>query len=227
MLHYIFENIHFTNNERWSSVIDNAIKQFAPSNKALYATMLQEMLTEVLEASIKVGDTYFNLKQVDYDKRIHEFEFDFPLDVFQSADLLKLSDEHTSIKVKERYDLEGIMNGKIDMLFECEGKYFVLDWKSTFLGDTLEQYAPSALNEAMSENNYHLQYLIYTLATKKYLESRMPDFDYERDFGGVLYLFIRGMRKGTASGVFNCKPSLTQINSLDAILSKKKGSMLT
>ena len=113
------------------------------------------------------------------------------------------------------------------MLFECEGKYFVLDWKSTFLGDNLEQYVPSALNEAMSENNYHLQYLIYTLAIKKYLESRIPNFDYEQDFGGVLYLFIRGMRKGTSSGVFNCKPSLAQINNLDAILSKKKYSMIT
>ena len=227
MLHYIFENIHFTNNERWASVIENAIKQFAPSNKTLYETMLHEMLTQVLEANIEVGNTSFNLKQVDYDKRIHEFEFDFPLDVFQSADLLKLSDEFTLIKVKERYDLEGIMNGKIDMLFECEGKYYVLDWKSTFLGDNLQQYAPQELNEAMSENNYHLQYLIYTLATKKYLESRIPDFDFERDFGGVLYLFIRGMRMGTSNGVFICKPSLTQINNLDAILSKKKYSVIT
>ncbi len=226
MLHYIFENIHFTNNEKWASVIEGAIKQFAPSNKTLYESMLQIMLDNVLEASIKIDDTAFNLKEVAYDKRVHEFEFDFPLDVFQSADLLALSNNLTTIKVKERYDIEGIMNGKIDMLFECKNKYFVLDWKSTFLGDNLEPYAPTALNDAMSENNYHLQYLIYTLATKKYLESRLPDFDYEKDFGGVLYLFIRGNRKGTDSGVFNCKPSLAQINNLDDILSKNKNREL-
>lgn len=73
----------------------------------------------------------------------------------------------------------------------------------------------------MNENNYHLQYLIYTLATKKYLENRLPKFDYEKDFGGVLYLFVRGMRKGTDSGIFNCKPTLERINAFDKIVSKK------
>ena len=67
----------------------------------------------------------------------------------------------------------------------------------------------------MNENNYHLQYLIYTLATKKYLESRLPDFNYERDFGGVLYLFIRGMRAGTNYGIFNCKPTIGQVEILE------------
>ena len=95
-----------------------------------------------------------------------------------------------------------------------------MDWKSTFLGDSLDQYKQPSLEDAMNENNYHLQYLIYTLATKKYLESRLPGFDYERDFGGVLYLFVRGMRKGTDSGIFNCKPTLEQIKSLDRMLAK-------
>ena len=87
----------------------------------------------------------------------------------------------------------------------------------------LEQYAPGALNEAMNESNYHLQYLIYTLATKKYLENRIPGFDYEKDFGGVLYLFVRGMREGTNNGIFYCKPSLEVIESLDRILYKNEG----
>ena len=108
------------------------------------------------------------------------------------------------------------------MLFECQGKYFILDWKSTFLGDSLQQYAPAALNNAMNENNYHLQYLIYTLATKKYLESRLPNFDYEKDFGGVLYLFVRGMRAGTDSGIFYCKPSLEQVEAVENIILKEK-----
>ena len=226
MLHHIFENIHFTNNERWAAVIEVAIKKFAPSNKGLYELMLEEMVSHVLKADIKLADTSFNLEDVDYDKRIHEFEFDFPLGIFQPADLHGLSTESIQIKVKERYELEGIMNGKIDMLFECKDKYFILDWKSTFLGDSLQQYVPAALNTAMNENNYHLQYLIYTLATKKYLESRLPGFDYEKDFGGVLYLFIRGMRKGTDSGIFYCKPSLEQIEALENIILKENNFVI-
>ena len=220
MLHYIFENIHFTNNERWHTVIDTAIKRFTPAYKATYESKLAEMLYHVLNADIRVGDTAFHLAEIGNDQRIHEFEFDFPVDVFQPAILQTLSNEKISINVKDRYELEGIMNGKIDMLFEYQGKYFVLDWKSTFLGDSLENYKESSLEEAMNENNYHLQYLIYTLATKKYLESRLPNFDYEKDFGGVLYLFVRGMRKGTESGIFNCKPTLEQIKSLDRMLAK-------
>jgi exodeoxyribonuclease V beta subunit len=220
MLHYIFENLHFTNNERWPAVINTAIKRFAPSHKEEYAPKLMEMLQHVLHADIHTRGISFNLGEVGYDQRVHEFEFDFPVTVFEPGVLENLSDEKISVYVKDKYKLEGIMNGKIDLLFECKEKYFILDWKSTYLGDRVEDYAAPALDEAMNENNYHLQYLIYTLAAKKYLHSRLPGFDYERDFGGVLYLFIRGMRKGTSNGIFTCKPSSEQIDTLDRIFSE-------
>lgn len=218
LLHFILETLHFTNNEKWAAVIDAGIKRFAPMQKEAYEIPLQQMLEHVLNAPIEVGGINFNLAAVSFDKRIHEFEFDFPAKTFQSADLQFLSDKNIFINVKERYNLEGIMNGKIDMLFECKGKYFILDWKSTYLGDSLTAYAPAALNEAMNDNNYHLQYFIYTLATKKYLESRLPHFDYERDFGGVIYLFLRGMRSNLNTGIFTCKPRLEQVQQLENIL---------
>ena len=71
----------------------------------------------------------------------------------------------------------------------------------------------------MNDHNYHLQYLIYSLAAKKYLESRLPDFDYQRNFGGVFYLFVRGMRAEKNEGVFFTKPSLKTIEQLEALLS--------
>ena len=225
MLHYIFENINFNENAKWATVIDKAIKRFSPAQSDLYEKGLAEMVQHVLNAAIQVEDVSFNLSEVNLDQRIHEFEFDFPVILFQPAVLKKLSNETISINVKSLPELEGIMNGKIDMLFKCRNKYFVLDWKSTFLGDSPEQYAPAALNEAMNESNYHLQYLIYTLATKKYLENRIPGFDYEKEFGGVLYLFVRGMRKGTDKGVFYCKPALEKIEKLEMVLSEKSMSV--
>ena len=223
MLHYIFETLHFANNAKWPAVIDKAIKRFSPAQKAQYEPGLAAMIHHVLNAEIIAADISFTLKEVEFDQRIHEFEFDFPVSSFNPLELKKLSNETISINVKSRYELEGIMNGKIDMLFECRAKYFVLDWKSTFLGDSMEHYAPSALNEAMNESNYHLQYLIYTVATKKYLESRIPGFNYEKDFGGVLYLFVRGLREGTNNGIFYCKPSREIIESLEHILFKNEG----
>ena len=58
----------------------------------------------------------------------------------------------------------------------------------------------------MTLSNYHLQYLIYTISVCRYLKQTLPDFDYERDFGGVFYVFLRGCRKGETSGVFAYKP---------------------
>ncbi len=71
----------------------------------------------------------------------------------------------------------------------------------------------------MNEHNYHLQYLIYTVAVKKYLESRLGGFDYYTQFGGVVYLFVRGVRANSETGIFTHKPSFEKIQALERILS--------
>jgi exodeoxyribonuclease V beta subunit len=70
----------------------------------------------------------------------------------------------------------------------------------------------------MKDNNYHLQYLIYTVAVKRYLKNRIADFDYKKHFGGVFYLFLRGVRKNKSSGVFYHLPEEELINKIDAVL---------
>ena len=67
----------------------------------------------------------------------------------------------------------------------------------------------------MKGNNYNLQYYIYTLAMKRYLEKKLPGFDYEKHFGGVIYLFLRGVRNDNSTGVFYAKPALHQIENLE------------
>ncbi|RYZ24397.1 MAG: hypothetical protein EOO10_20435 [Chitinophagaceae bacterium] len=135
-----------------------------------------------------------------------------------TTSLNRLSTESAPIRVRTIREVEGIMNGKMDLFFYWEGKYYLLDWKSNFLGDNVEEYDESGLQEAMNENNYHLQYLIYTLAAKKYLESRLPLFDYEKEFGGVIYLFLRGIRKEAQTGIFAIKPLVSQIEKLEEML---------
>ncbi|BAX82432.1 PDDEXK family nuclease [Labilibaculum antarcticum] len=68
-----------------------------------------------------------------------------------------------------------------------------------------------------TDNNYHLQYLIYSIALKRYLEMRLPNFTYERDFGGVYYLFLRGCRAGGNTGVFYAKPEKEMIETIDEL----------
>lgn len=224
LLHYIFETISFSDNTRWDKVLNEAIRRFLPGQHEVYVPMLHQMLNHVFNTVIPVNGEEFPLSAVAWYKCIAEFEFDFPIGLFTPDILNSLSTPDMEIAARSFYEynsqeLEGIMNGKMDLFFEHRGKYYILDWKSNYLGSTLEDYAPAVLTKAMNESNYHLQYLIYTVAAKKYLQTRLANFNYERQFGGVIYLFVRGMRNNSDTGIFTCKPPLAKIRQLEDILS--------
>lgn len=225
LLHFIFEHINFSDSSQWSHWLEEAIRHFVPGQRALYLEPLHEMLQHVMYAPIAVGGERFQLASIGRFQRLAEFEFDFPVPLFQTSKLNALSDDQAVIAVRylyehNRQELEGIMNGKIDLFFEHQGKFYVLDWKSNYLGGTLSDYEEQGLLTAMNENNYHLQYLIYTVAVKKYLENRLPGFDYNTQFGGVIYCFVRGVRNTGNTGIFTVRPSMEKIAALESILTK-------
>ncbi|CAL1521267.1 exodeoxyribonuclease V subunit beta [Chitinophaga sp. MM2321] len=223
LLHFIFENINFSDNSKWEQVLEDAIRRFVPGQGELYLPKLLQLLEHVFHAGIHIDGNRFQLAAVGRNKRMAEFEFDFPVPVFQSAQLNSLSDDQLTVSIKRfseysTQELEGIMNGKIDLFFEHDNRYYILDWKSNYLGSRVEDYAPAALAAAMNDNNYHLQYLIYTVAVKKYLESRISGFDYETQFGGVIYYFVRGVRNNGNYGIFTAKPTREKIAFMEALL---------
>lgn len=219
LLHHIFENIDFTNGQYWERYIHASLIRFMPKQLENYKASLVQLLEEVLNAKIKIADQEFRLSELSKDKRLNELEFDFNVPVFNTHTLNLLSTTEYPFSVNSYGELEGIMNGKMDLFFEHNGMFYILDWKSNFLGDSLDFYSREVLNEVMFDNNYHLQYLIYTIAAKKYLKQRLPYFDYEKHFGGVIYLFVRGLRRGSDSGIFVCKPELNRIKELENVLS--------
>ncbi len=81
----------------------------------------------------------------------------------------------------------GVVNGFIDLVIRSNGRYYILDWKT----NTLESYEPDAIAKAMSDADYHLQYQIYTLAVRAWLQQALAGFS-DGNFGGVFYLFARG-----------------------------------
>jgi exodeoxyribonuclease V beta subunit len=115
----------------------------------------------------------------------------------------------------------GFMHGFIDLVFEAAGRYYLADYKSNFLGATPDGYRLTQLNEVMAREQYPLQYLIYTVAVHRYLQTRLPDYDYERHFGGAYYLFLRGMDPalGHRCGVFFDRPKRALVEALDHQLS--------
>jgi exodeoxyribonuclease V beta subunit len=226
LVHHILENVHYTKTENWENVIRAAVNRFEPALLATYQQPLHDLITHILKGTIRISDDVFTLAEVAYHKRIHEFEFDLPVSNFSTIALADLSDEVTQINVRRIGEIEGMMNGRMDLFFEHNGKYYILDWKSNYLGDNINNYSGEQLNGAMNEGNYHLQYLIYSLALKKYLETKLPVFDYEQHFGGVIYMFVRGVREGEDAGIYTCKPEWEKINALEQLLTKRPSIMI-
>ena len=116
--------------------------------------------------------------------------------------------------------------GFIDLVFRHEGQFYVVDYKSNYLGDAASHYSPARLAEAMSDHHYYLQYLLYTVALHRHLGARLPGYDYHRHMGGTFYLFLRGMapERGHTTGVFHDRPSQALIEALDEALGRSEGA---
>ncbi|MCG6659063.1 UvrD-helicase domain-containing protein [Halomonas campisalis] len=116
--------------------------------------------------------------------------------------------------------LNGMLKGFIDLVFERDGRYYVLDWKSNHLGPDDDAYTQAAMRDAMADKRYDLQAALYLLALHRLLESRLPDYDYDRHIGGSLTVFLRGIGPATATegrGVYAERPPRALIDTLDAL----------
>ena len=110
--------------------------------------------------------------------------------------------------------LNGMFKGFIDLVFEHQGRYFVVDYKSNWLGATDADYTQDAMNQQMAKHRYDLQYVLYLLALHRQLKLRLPDYDYDTHMGGAIYWFIR-----QPQAVYYHKPARALIEALDALFS--------
>jgi exodeoxyribonuclease V beta subunit len=105
-------------------------------------------------------------------------------------------------------ECRGMLQGFVDMVFEHNGCYYIIDWKSNHLGNQREDYLPTLLTEPMARHAYILQYHLYTLALDRLLRLKQPDYNYETHFGGVIYVFLRGVHPDAPEGgIFRDRPS--------------------
>jgi exodeoxyribonuclease V beta subunit len=130
-------------------------------------------------------------------------------------------DYHERVRQLQFLPLEGYLKGYVDLVFVDRGRWFVVDYKTNHLGDQLVDYAREHLPDAMSQGHYYLQYHLYTLALHRFLSRRLAGYEYGKHFGGVFYLFIKGMtpETGQDAGVFFEKPPRARIEALSRLLS--------
>jgi exodeoxyribonuclease V beta subunit len=159
------------------------------------------------------------LAGLDREHTRHELEFDLSANNVQCNKLNTLLREQSSHELPplDFKKFQGMITGIIDLVFEHEGKYYIADYKSNLLGRKFEDYSLENLSIDISARRYDLQYLIYTLALHRHLKQRLKNYSYERDFGGVYYLFLRAMHPKSATdyGVYFTCPDARLIEKLD------------
>lgn len=158
------------------------------------------------------------LKRIAPQDRINELNFLFPLeemDMHRFAVLLNEAGFRAPEITQPR--LRGLMKGFIDLVFRFQERFFLVDYKSNYLGPSLADYGPEALEACMDSHQYHLQLLIYTLALHRFLAARLAEYDYDRHFGGATYCFLRAMgpTQPPPQGIYALRPERQLILALD------------
>lgn len=223
-LHAVFERIDFQDDSGWKDIVADALANYPPADAAEkrddQISRIHGMLKDVMSTALPTG---FKLGDVARAKRFSEFEFAFPVRHLDHAKLKHLLDRHgCRIPPLDFPDLEGYLRGFIDLVFEHAGKWYVLDWKSNKLGAGAADYSRSSVDKAMFNHAYEFQGLIYLIALHRYLKLRISKYDYRRHMGGLLYLFVRGVRPAWPSaGIWHKLPEPALIESLDALFSSE------
>ncbi|MFJ2974351.1 exodeoxyribonuclease V subunit beta [Kluyvera sp. NPDC087067] len=217
-LHSLFEDLDFTQpiSAQWmrEQLQNNGFGEH-------WEPVLTAWISQVLAAPL--ADTGIALNQLSARDKQVEMEFYLPIE--------KTLDAQALDALTRRYDplsagcpeldfrqVRGMLKGFIDLVFRHDGRYYLLDYKSNHLGENGEAYTQQAMAKAMQSHRYDLQYQLYSLALHRYLRHRLADYDYERHFGGVIYLFLRGVDGGAGQqGIFATRPDPELIMAMDAL----------
>jgi len=218
--HAVLEQIDFATRD--STVLAAAAQ--APLRRAgldeTWAPVLATAIADVLETPLADG---LRLRDLASERRRSEVAFCYPIDRLSGAGLLRAvpalaADELETPRFRFS-PRSGLMKGFVDLVFEHQGRYYLADWKTNWLGSAPDDYTAERIAAEMRRHHYDLQYYVYAVALHRYLASRIRDYDYGRHMGGVYYFFVRGMTPvaGMERGVFFDRPAAATIGALDAL----------
>ncbi|MBP0048613.1 exodeoxyribonuclease V subunit beta [Marinobacterium sp. AK62] len=126
--------------------------------------------------------------------------------------------------------LGGMLKGFIDLVFEHEGRYWVADYKSNWLGPDDSHYGLDNMQAAVLAKRYDVQYVLYLVALHRLLKARLPGYaedpikGYEQHVGGALYLFLRGINAADLHGCCIDRPEAELIHRLDCLLAGQEAT---
>ncbi len=209
--HAVLEELDFQNGSNIESAVDRQLSYHGLARTPCRAAILAK-LQELCEVELQPG---MSLKAVPRSDRVAEMEFACRLnrtDPKRLREILErcpgLPSQFTANLGRLRFNpVEGYLRGFIDLFFQFNRRYYIVDWKSNWLGNQAADYDEEGMRNSMVEHNYFLQAHLYLLAADLFLQNRVKNYDYARDFGGVFYIYLRGVDpKSPRLGVYEQKP---------------------
>ncbi|WP_055733036.1 exodeoxyribonuclease V subunit beta [Agarivorans gilvus] len=234
-LHRLFEEIDFQASEsqihqRLAPLLQaSSYAQLNEAGELLWLQPLTRMFQQVCACPLSDGGrvSEYSLQHLSAQQCLVEMEFLLPISQLEAAPLNRLIRHYDPLSRQARAldfaMVKGMLKGFIDLVFQHQGRYYVLDYKSNYLGDEVEDYQQEAMREAMVAHRYDFQYQLYSLALHRWLGQRLANYDYEQHFGGVYYLFLRGMsgpqtpKQQNPFGVYFSRPEAEFIEALDGL----------
>lgn len=197
LFHELCENYPFSS-EKLSAILS----QHNIDTTGDYPNQLQRMLEEAF--IYEIFKEYNLSRLLPYSQ--HELEFNLTINqnVNLGQDIAKLiagyfGVDHPFSRAAKTLGVieEGFLVGFIDLFFLHEGKYWVLDYKTNTLDSYNSPFDYKDLNnpiiESMAEHHYYLQYLLYLVAVKRYLQKKLQISDASDLIGGAVYYYVRGI----------------------------------
>ncbi|MFM4963506.1 exodeoxyribonuclease V subunit beta [Aeromonas bivalvium] len=222
LLHSLFETIDFQS-AAGDSLAEHIATLLAQDGfDESWAPVLQQQVEAVLDTPLDTGlGEPVRLRDLAPERKQVELEFFLPMGRVTASALTALCQQHDPLSRGNKplgfATVQGMLKGFIDLVFEWQGRWYLLDYKSNHLGNSPADYSRPALERAMGSHRYDLQYQLYSLALHRLLTLRLPGYDFDQHFGGVFYLFLRGMPQG---GVFHTRPSRELVLGLDLLFSE-------
>jgi exodeoxyribonuclease V beta subunit len=180
--------------------------------------IIDELLQNVVQTPLS-NDKDFCLANLSQMSLLKEMPFYLATKKINTNEINRILENESSFQSLDSKTINGYLTGFIDLICEYENQFYVIDYKSNYLPN----YSHETMLEAMREHNYGLQYWLYCVVLHRYLENRLPNYDIETHFGGVRYLFVRGMdANAPLSGVFEAKPESEKLITLANIFSAAK-----
>ena len=177
--------------------------------------LLDGLLQRTVTTPLSLDDAGFCLANLEASSCLKEMPFYLALQEIDVGRINAILQGTPGYQNLHRKKLQGYLTGFIDLVCRYRGRYYVMDYKTNCLPD----YRPETLLQAMREHNYALQYWLYALVLHRYLQERLPDYRHAQHFGGVRYLFVRGMQpEQSLQGVFQTLPDLDRLERLGELL---------